>query len=83
MRYCRFQRVAFPTFHGPTLAGLASFAPTDELHEARVRRALRQLATIEPLLGGDIAVDIERRDSFRVRDLRRIEPEPPKREGAL
>ena len=47
------------------LTGLANFAPTDELHEARIRRALRQLATIEPRLGGDIAVEIERRDCTR------------------
>ena len=65
MRHCRFQRVAFQTFHRPALAELASFAPIDELHEAQIRRALRQLAAIEPRLGAEIAAEIERRDDIR------------------
>jgi hypothetical protein len=65
MKHYRFQRLAFPTFHRPALTGLASFAPTDELHEARLRRAMRQLSTIEPRLSGDIAAEIERRDDIR------------------
>lgn len=55
----------FPTFHRPALTGLASFAPADQLREARIRRALRQLSTIEPRLGGEIAAEIERRDHIR------------------